>query len=420
MCKSRKSIDVAQPRLSRQPQSRQSQRTSKSFESSLPVDPSSGDNFINSSSNIHSHQSSSYSKSSISSRSSLSSLRDSLPENPHIYGFPDVCVATNNFHAKPFSSSSSSSSWHCTLQGKDVIIFQRKLRRSMELADLCRKLSVICRSHHSSLIKLLGASMSGNYIYLVYDFTEGANLANCLRNPKNPSFTVLSKWVSRMQIAADLAHGLDYIHHCSGLETGFTHNHIKSTSIIIAEDSFNAKICHFGTAELCGEVTETSKTDSNSKSLVRTGSKVMRIEGTRGYMAPELQFSGMVTQKCDVYAFGVVLLELLSGQESLRYVVDEESGGYSRVSVIDSAKVAVADGVGGVRKWVDKRLKDSYPLEVAEKMVELALECLEEDPAKRPDMGLVVGRISKLYLESNNWAEKLGMPIDFSVSLAPR
>ncbi|GLT63516.1 hypothetical protein SLA2020_360760 [Shorea laevis] len=91
-----------------------------------------------------------------------------------------------------------------------------------------------------------------------------------------------------MQIAADLAHSLDYIHHCFGLEMSFTHNQIKSTSIIIAEDSFNAKICHFGTTKLCGEVTETSKTDSNAKSLVRTGSKVMRIEGTRGYMAPEL------------------------------------------------------------------------------------------------------------------------------------
>ncbi|GLT93229.1 hypothetical protein SLE2022_110300 [Rubroshorea leprosula] len=405
MCKSRKGIDVAEPCPLKS-----SQRTPRSPESSL-VDTEAGVYY-------HSHQS--FSKFSVSSLSSLASLRDSLPESTHIYEFSDVCAATNNFLAKPFSASSSSSSWRCTLRGKDVVIFQRKLRQKMESPDLCQKLSVICRSHHSSLIKLLGASISGNYIYLVHEYTEGASLADCLRNPKNPSFTVLPTWVSRVQIVTDLAHGLDYIHHCSGFETGFTHNHLKSRSIIIADDSLNAKICHFGTAQLCGEVTETSKAYSDSKSLVRTNSKAIKIEGTIGYMAPELQFSGLVTQKCDVYAFGVVVLELLSGQESLRYVVDEEGGGYRRVSVIETARKAVANGVGGVRRWVDKRMKDSYPVEVAEKMVAVALECVEEEPEKRPDMGRVVGLISKLFLESKNWAEKMGMPTDFSVSLAPR
>lgn len=71
-------------------------------------------------------------------------------------------------------------------------------------------------------------------------------------------------------------------------------------------------------------------------------------------MAPEVQLRGSVTQKCDVYAFGVVLLELISGEESLRFVVEEESGGYRRVSVVDSAREAAAEGGGGVRKWVDR------------------------------------------------------------------
>ncbi|XWS63321.1 hypothetical protein CRYUN_Cryun06bG0085100 [Craigia yunnanensis] len=186
--------------------------------------------------------------------------------------------ATNNFISKRFSSSSLSSSWLCNLQGKQVLIFQRKPRHAIELADLVHKLSVICRSHHSSLIKLLGASLSGNYVYLVYEYVQGANLKDCLRKPKNPSFTILSSWISRMQIATDIAHGLDYIHHCSGLETSFIHNHRKITSILVSEDSLTAKICHFGTAELCGEVTK----EEGSKSLGRSNSEVMKIEGTRG------------------------------------------------------------------------------------------------------------------------------------------
>ncbi|KAK3232478.1 hypothetical protein Dsin_004359 [Dipteronia sinensis] len=216
-----------------------------------------------------------------------------------------------------------------------------------------------------------------------------------------------------MKVATDLSHGLDYIHNFSGLNSNVIHNHIKSSSIIITEHESEqpicAKFCHFGTAELCGEVEEN-----------RDG-KVKKIEGTRGYMSPEFQVSGIATQKCDVYAFGVVLLELLSGKEALRFVIDEGSGGYERISVIENASHAVAGpGGGGVRKWVDRRLKDSYPVEVAEKMVALGLQCVDENPEKRPDMGKVAGLVSRLYLESKTWAERIGLPTDFSVSLAPR
>ncbi|XVE68843.1 hypothetical protein DITRI_Ditri09bG0102300 [Diplodiscus trichospermus] len=421
MCRSKKSTDVVQPRSSksRRPSFSSSFQTPKPSKSSFSLsDPSCStsttNNFVLSSSYFDNSSSSN----SISKETSktLSSFKASLPENPHIYNFSDICSATNNFRSNRFSSSSSSSSWLCNLQGKQVVIFQRKLRRAIEISDLVHKLSVICKSHHSSIIKLLGASLSGNYIYLVYEYVQGANLGDCLRNTKNPSFTILSSWISRMQIATDIAHGLDYIHHCSRLETSFTHNHIKITSILVAEDSLTAKICHFGTAELCGEVPE----EEGSKSLGRSNSKVMKIEGTRGYMAPELQFNGLVSQKCDVYAFGVVVLELLSGQEALKFLLDEGNGGYQRVSVIDTAREAAAGGSAGVRKWIDRRLKDSFPVEVAEKMVSLALECVTEEPGKRPDMNKVVGQVSMLFLESKNWADQIGLPTDISVSIAPR
>ncbi|KAF2318499.1 hypothetical protein GH714_008369 [Hevea brasiliensis] len=200
--------------------------------------------------------------------------------------------------------------------------------------------------------------------------------------------------------------------------SGFVHNHIKSSSILVAEDSLDAKICHFGAAELCGEIEGSER--SEARSFGGSNSKGKKIEGTRGYMSPEFQASGVVTQKCDVYAFGVVVLELVSGEEALNYVFDEGRGEFSRVSVIERAREAVGSGGGGVRSWVDRRLKDSYPVDVAEKMVVVGLECVEDDPEKRPDMEQVAVRVSKLYLESKNWAEKIGMPIDFSVSLAPR
>ncbi|KAK6156350.1 hypothetical protein DH2020_010598 [Rehmannia glutinosa] len=426
MCKSKKKmtnqvIEPTKPPSSATPISSSSSRKSKKSlnnSSSNPSYSTGSDNFvIPSTASTSSFYRDSY-RPSISDRASLSGLRESiLNEQPHIYDFQEICAATRNFALKPHSNSSSSTAWRCTIRDQLSIIFQRKFRRQMDTSQLVDCLSVICRSHHSSLVKLKGASISGSYIYLVYEYISGASLADCLRNANNPSFTVLSNWMSRVQIASDIAHGLDYVHNSTGLGFEFVHNHIKSSSVIVVEPTLNAKICHFGTSELCGEIT---RDNMNFKELKRSSSKINKFEGTRGYMAPEFQRSGIATQKCDVYAFGVVILELLSGMEALSYRIDEESGSYLRISVVEAARAAVEGGGGGVRKWVDKRLRDSYPVEVVEKLARLALDCVADDPENRPDMGKVVVRISQMFLESQDWAEKMGVITDFTVSLAPR
>lgn len=269
-----------------------------------------------------------------------------------------------------------------------------------------------------------------------------------------------------MQIATDLAHGLDYIHNNTGLNIcTLVHNHIKSSSIIVTEPSFNAKLCHFGTAQLCGEIDQdennNNKKDKSKKQskeiseiqevseseeeeeeeslktlpspkLKRSNSQKMQFQGVRGYMPPEFQATGIATQRCDVYAFGVVILELLCGEEPLKYKYDKSTGDFVRTSVIDTARAVIdeeEDGGGGgggggregrLRKWVDRRLNDSFPIDVAEKIVRLALDCVHVEADKRPNMGRVAGKISKLYLESRIWSDNVRMPTGISVSLAPR
>ncbi|CAN4105563.1 unnamed protein product [Withania somnifera] len=330
--------------------------------------------------------------SSKSSPRSLSSFKEALfLEQPHIYNSSEIHIATENFLKNPLSPSSRSTSWRCNLCGQDVVVIQRRLRRCMGTDELVDHVATICRSH-SSLIPLKGVSISGNYIYLVYEYTQGVNLAECLRNP-------------------DVAHGLDYIHHSTGLGIGFVHNHIKSSSIIVTEPLLHAKICHFGAAELCGEirVSTAAETEKKVPELKRSGSK-----------APEFQWTGTATVKSDVYAFGVVMLELISGKEAVKYEFDEGTGGYVRVSVIETAAKSTEDGGGGLRRWVDKRLKDSFPVEVAEKLTRVGLECVETNLNNRPDMGRVAGRVSQLYLESETCAEKFTPLTDFTVSFAPR
>lgn len=292
-------------------------------------------------------------------------------------------------------------------------------------------------------MKLLGASISGDHIYIVYEFMQGGNLSSCLRNPRNPDFTVLSTWMSRMIVAADLADGLDYIHNNSGQSINLIHKYVKSSSVIVTEPSFNAKICHFGMAELIGEtvgeaeevkslkkvvtgdITEELPESETPSPLRSSGSRSMQFEGVRGYMSPEFRSNGQATQSSDVYAFGVVLLELLSGEEPLKCKFDRKTGNFVTTSGIDAARNAVDGGAdegvdGRLRQWVDRRLKDSFPVDVAEKVTRVGLECVHVDPDKRPNMRRVANKISKLYLDSAKWSERVKVPTEFSVSFAPR
>ncbi|XP_057982980.1 lysM domain receptor-like kinase 3 [Malania oleifera] len=440
MCKSKRRSDgaepIATPRSSRSP--KPSQRSPTSTRSSdAPYDS------LNRSSST---------AASISTGTSLSSLRSSLPQQPLIFDFSEICSVTNNFLARPLSAASTA--WRCSLRGRDAVVLRRKFRRPIDSFRLHKCLALICRAHHASLVDLLGASIAGDHIYLVYDHVPGSSLADCLRNPKNPNFTVLSSWMSRIQIATDVAQGLDYIHNHALPGSSLVHNRIKATSIIVTEPSFRAKIRHFGAAELSGEnildydvidseIPADSPRPLKPREQSRSDTDQLRIfEGARGYMSPEYKSSGVGTQKSDVFAFGVVLLELLSGDEPLRYEFDRSSRCYRRISVIERARDAVdgddgsdhdrererererdedEGGRGGrLRRWVDPRLKDSFPVSVARRMTRVALECVDLDPERRPEMGRVAGKISNLYLKSQIWSDRMRVTADQTLSFAPR
>ncbi|XP_042472110.1 probable serine/threonine-protein kinase PBL18 [Zingiber officinale] len=368
--------------------------------------------------------------SSSSSALSLASVRSSLPEVPGLYPFSEVCAATNNFLFKRLPGAASSA-WRCNLRGRDVVVIQKSLRRQRE--DLAARLAALGRSHHSSLARLLGASSADEYVYLVYEYVHGARLADCLRNARNPGFTPLASWISRVLVAVDVAQGLEYIHHHSSAASG-VHNRVTSSDIIVTEPDFRAKICHFGAADLAGEISDPLEeqvgeiTPIPSPRRKGQGERQKHIEGTRGYMAPEVISGAPVSRRSDVFSFGIVLLELLSGEEPFKYRYDKERKEFDVVSLIDTARKAMGadddddeeDRWGRIRRWMDRRLRDSFPVDAAQKLIRVALRCVETEPAARPEMTWVAGKVSKAFLESKVWAERVRVPTDFSVSMTPR
>ncbi|XP_020146869.1 lysM domain receptor-like kinase 3 [Aegilops tauschii subsp. strangulata] len=365
----------------------------------------------------YSTSSAALSTSSSSAASSLEALKkDSLPDLPLLLTFAELAAATKNFSPAHRLAPGSSNSFRCALRGHPAAVFRRALRR--DPAEVSARLAVLGHCHHAAIARLYGAAASPDgALFLAYELVPGAApLSALLRGANNPSFTPLASWHSRLRLAADACDALSYVH----LQAGTVHNRLSSSSVLVCGQGplLRAKLAHFGSADLAGELPDDESGDKEARQR-RTGSRGRRIEGTRGYMAPELTAGGSPTRRSDVFALGVLLLELVSGQEPVRYEFNKATGEYERTSLIESASAACG-GEGGMRRWVDRRLKDSFPVEAAEALTMLALQCVAKDPPARPEMSWVAAKVSKLFLEAQDWADKFRIPTDISISMAPR
>ncbi|CAA6666549.1 unnamed protein product [Spirodela intermedia] len=337
---------------------------------------------------------------STSSYASLASLKDFLPDN-----------------------------WRCTLRERDAVVFQRRFQG--DPAALRHRLAAACKIHHASIVRLLGASLGGEHIFLVYEHVNGSSLADCLRNPRSPGYAPLSSWVHRMQAATDLAQGLEYIHHYATVGAGAAplgpvHNLLSSSSVIISDPQLRAKICHFGAVQLAGEISSSHHSDEEteeketSPDLPTSRRREVRFEGRSGYISPELLGGGRPSQKSDVFAFGVVLLELLTGEEPVKYRYSTETKEYDRVSLVEAARelAAALERQQKILRWVDRRLVGSFPEEAAERAVRVALDCVRAEPERRPGMERVAGKLSRLLLLSRTWADNVLVSADLTIKVA--
>ncbi|KAM0876605.1 hypothetical protein ACQ4PT_036066 [Festuca glaucescens] len=365
---------------------------------------------------------SSLSTTSSSAASSLQALKQgSLPDLPLLLTFAELAAATSNFAPSHRLAPSSSNSYRCALRGHPAAVFRRALRR--DPAEVSARLAVLGHCHHAAIARLYGAAASlDGSLFLAYELVpDAAPLSALLRGAAhNRAFTPLATWSARLRVAANACDALSYVH----LQAGTVHNRLSSSTVLVCGDGarLRAKIAHFGAADLAGELPpddDDSKSQTTSARHRRTGSRGRRIEGTRGYMAPEIIAGGAPSRSSDVFALGVLLLELLSGEEPVRYEHNKATGEYERTSLIETAGAA-AGGGEGMRRWVDRRLKDSFPVDAAETLTAVALRCVAKDPEARPEMSWVAAKVSKLFLEAQDWADKFRVPTDISVSFAPR
>ncbi|KAL3505120.1 hypothetical protein ACH5RR_034961 [Cinchona calisaya] len=237
-------------------------------------------------------------------------------------------------------------------------------------AEFLAEISTIGRLNHMNLIEIWGYCAEGKHRLLVYEYMEHGSVARQLYSDK-------LDWKKRYEIALGTARGLAYLHE-ECLEW-VLHCDVKPQNILLNSD-YQPKVADFGLSKL----------------LNRSGienSNFSKIRGTRGYMAPEWVFSLPITSKVDVYSYGIVVLEMITGWRSTGNHANDDSNVVDPRRLVTWVKKNIQGSDGRVSQLndiVDPSMNGEFDVRRMEILADVALKCAEEDKDARPTMRQVV------------------------------
>ncbi|KAA8546376.1 hypothetical protein F0562_002885 [Nyssa sinensis] len=306
----------------------------------------------------------------------------SIPGLPIRFDHEELEAATDNFKIQ-IGSGGFGAVYKGTLPDKTLVAVKKITNLGVQgKKDFCTEIATVGNIHHVNLVKLRGFCAQGRQRMLVFEYMNRGSLDRTLFG-NGP----VLEWQERLDIALGTARGLAYLH--SGCGQKIIHCDVKPENILL-HDHFQAKISDFGLSKLLSP---------EQSSLFTT------MRGTRGYLAPEWLTSSAISDKTDVYSFGMVLLEIVSGRKncSLRtqsHSIDDDSsgGGHSSSSsglglVYFPLFALEMHEQGRYLELADPRLVGRVTSEEVEKLVCVALCCVHEEPALRPNMVTIVGML---------------------------
>ncbi|XP_047047656.1 probable LRR receptor-like serine/threonine-protein kinase At1g56140 [Lolium rigidum] len=248
------------------------------------------------------------------------------------------------------------------IDGRFVAVKQLSEASHQGKKEFAAEIETISRVQHRNLVKLYGCCLEGNKPLLVYEYLENGSLDRALFGKGRAHLD----WPTRFEICLGIGRGLAYLHEESSIRV--VHRDIKASNILL-DANFNPKISDFGLAKLYDD----QETHVSTK-----------VAGTFGYLAPEYAMRGRMTEKVDVFAFGVVVLETLAGRPNY-YTKDED-------------KVYIFEWVWELYEhnrpldMLDPRLEEFNSEEVL-RAIKVALICTQGSPHQRPPMSRVVAML---------------------------
>ncbi|XP_074590679.1 cysteine-rich receptor-like protein kinase 10 [Curcuma longa] len=284
-----------------------------------------------------------------------------------LFDLESIRIATDNFSdANKLGEGGFGPVYKGTLENEKLIAVKRLSRNSGQgLAELKNEVLLLAKLQHRNLVRLLGCCLKSEEKLLVYEYLPNASLDQFLFDS---SKRMQLDWATRVKIIEGIGRGLLYLHEDSQLK--IIHRDLKASNILL-DAYMNPKISDFGLAKLFG-VDETQRNTN-------------RIAGTYGYMAAEYALYGRFSIKSDVFSYGVLILEILTGQKNSHY--QGSSSGYF-VDLI--SQVWHNWTQGNILQVIDQNLIGHCPTQEVLRYMHIGLLCVQEDPVQRPTMANIV------------------------------
>ncbi|XP_038990320.1 putative receptor-like protein kinase At4g00960 isoform X2 [Phoenix dactylifera] len=298
-------------------------------------------------------------------RAQIENLRPLPSSDLPLMDLSTIQAATNNFSEEnKLGEGGFGPVYRGVLCGGNEVAIKRLSAKSRQGAvEFRNEVELIAKLQHRNLVRLLGFCAGKDEKLLIYEYLPNRSLDSYLFDP---SKRCQLDWKKRHQIIAGIARGLLYLHEDSLLKV--IHRDLKASNVLL-DNKMNPKISDFGMAKIFeGEENE-----------VTTG----KVVGTLGYMAPEYAIQGIFSVKSDVFSFGVLLLEILSGERNGGSYLHQ----HGHTLVKHAWQLWTRDRS---TEFMDPLLGDSYPKNEACRCIHVGLLCVQENPEDRPTMSSAV------------------------------
>ncbi|XP_038880348.1 PTI1-like tyrosine-protein kinase At3g15890 [Benincasa hispida] len=292
-----------------------------------------------------------------------------------MYTYKELHAATNGFHDdnKLGEGGFGSVYWGKTSDGLQIAVKKLKAMNYKAEMEFAVEVEVLARLRHKNLLGLRGYCVGTDQRLIVYDYMPNLSLLSHLHG--HFASEALLDWKRRIKIALGSAEGILYLH--QEVRPHIIHRDIKASNVLLDSD-FEPLVADFGFAKLIPEGVSHMTT---------------RVKGTLGYLAPEYAMWGKVSESCDVYSYGILLLELMTGRKP----IERLPGGAKRTI---SEWVNMTINKDRFKDLADKKLKGQLNWKEFEQVMHLAIMCVQTEAEKRPTIKQVVECLKGLMADN--------------------